>query len=144
MQGGILVAQVKTISNHSGFFEFHLCGVDKCNGEISEQCFREGHCTQLQRDPNPACDDGNHKLCAPFDPEYPGRWHVPCSSLPPNTNYGREYFGGNTMIYITMFYNVISIYRGNTIPIRIGRPARENGTAMHPHLRLVAVYRYTL
>ena len=99
VQGGILAAQVNLVSNHGGFFEFHVCDVSKCGGEISERCFRNGHCQQLQREPNPICDNGRSRTCAPIDPHYPGRWYLPCSPFDPNTMHGRQYLGGNKMLY---------------------------------------------
>lgn len=99
-QGGILAAQVNVVANHGGFFEFHICDVSKCGGEISEECFRGGHCKQLQRAPNPKCDDGRNSLCAPIDPKYPGRWYMPCSNVHKHTSHGlSDYFGGDTMLY---------------------------------------------
>lgn len=66
-------------AHHNGFFEFHLCDMSKCDGEISSKCFKEGKCVQLKRARNPKCDSGLSKECAPSDPKYPGRWYVPLS-----------------------------------------------------------------
>lgn len=98
-EGSIIDVTVKVIAHHNGFMELHICDVSKCGGEISEECFKEGHCQQLQRAPNQECDAGYDKRCAPIDRNYPGRWYLPCSSNPVNAN-AVERMGGNKMQYI--------------------------------------------
>lgn len=96
--GEILDATVKITGHHNGFLEFHLCDVQKCGGEISEECFRKGHCRQLLRALTPECQSGKSLLCGPRDEKYPGRWYLPCTS---NTMSHRwDHFGPGTMQYI--------------------------------------------
>lgn len=82
-QGGILEVGLTIVNHHNGFIEMHVCNADKCGGEISERCYKDGHCRQLLRAKNAVCDSGKSKLCGPIDRNYPGRWYLPCSrSLP--------------------------------------------------------------
>lgn len=76
--GSIINFQTHIAVHHNGFLEFHLCDVSRCRGEITPLCFRKGACRQLRRARNPKCDSGYSKQCAPIDPEYPGRWYLPC------------------------------------------------------------------
>lgn len=97
-QGSKISIKINMIAHHNGFNEFHICDVGRCDGEISEKCFRDGHCKQLQRSRNPICDSGNSKACSPIDPNYPGRWYYPCSKF--GLNAGQEVYGlDNTMLY---------------------------------------------
>lgn len=64
------------IAHHNGFFEMRICDVAKCGGEISEACFKQGHCRDLKRAANPMCDGGQSKECGPIDTAYPSRWHL--------------------------------------------------------------------
>lgn len=68
------------VAHHNGFSQLHVCDVQKCNGEISEKCFRDGFCYPLERARNPECDGGMSKKCAPIDSNYPTRWYMPCTS----------------------------------------------------------------
>ncbi|KAI0557180.1 Lytic polysaccharide mono-oxygenase cellulose-degrading [Gracilaria domingensis] len=77
--------------------QFHICDVAKCGGEISEDCFRQGHCYALRRAPNPNCDSGFDKQCAPIDRNYPLRWYLPCATKPENT---QERMGNNKMTWL--------------------------------------------
>lgn len=99
-QGGVISIELAIATHHNGFMEFHLCDVEKCGGEISEKCFRNNHCKQLRRAPNPQCDDGDSFRCGPIDPAYPGRWYLPCASRPNKRGY-YEFYGGseNTILY---------------------------------------------
>lgn len=96
--GDILNASSQIVAHHNGFFEFHLCDVRRCGGEISESCFRSGHCRQLQRARTPECQSGNSQRCGPIDEQYPGRWYLPCSAS--NNDRKFERFGPDTMEYI--------------------------------------------
>lgn len=98
-QGGILDAKVSIVSHHNGFIEFHVCDVAKCGGEISERCFRKGHCTQLQRAPNRRCSKKNSMECGPIDRNYPGRWYLPCTHYPYNSTGKFDSFGPGTIKY---------------------------------------------
>lgn len=88
--------EMNIVANHNGFMELHICDVKKCGGEISEQCFKDGHCQQLLRAPNESCDSGYDLRCAPIDPNYPGRWYLPCARVPENS---QERFGNDKMTY---------------------------------------------
>ena len=48
-EGRIIDISLKIIGHHNGFLEFHLCDIAKCGGEISENCFNDGHYYQLKR-----------------------------------------------------------------------------------------------
>lgn len=73
--------------NHHGFFEFHLCNLDKCNSsDISESCFERSHCHRLDRATTWKCrrprhteQDKSSAKCGPIDINYRGRWHLPCT-----------------------------------------------------------------
>lgn len=95
-QGAVIDIEMNIVANHNGFMELHICDVAKCGGEISEACFKQGHCYQLLRAPNPSCDSGYDLRCAPRDPNYPGRWYLPCATKPENS---QERFGGTKMQY---------------------------------------------
>lgn len=83
-RGSVIKLGLTVNAHHNGFMELHLCDVRRCGGEISESCFRRGHCMQLRRAPNSGCDSGYHRYCGPIDRYYPGRWYLPCSSHPVN------------------------------------------------------------
>lgn len=70
--------QASIVAHHNGFFEFHLCDVSKCGGEISKECFYNGACRQLKRARNSHCDSGRARWCGPIDRSHPGRWYLPC------------------------------------------------------------------
>lgn len=95
-QGQFLHMRNAITAHHNGFVEVHICDVSKCpGGEISEQCFSEYNaCVQLERTPLVECDSGMSKNCAPIDPNYKGRWYLPCST-------GRQYddYGGDYMVW---------------------------------------------
>lgn len=98
-QGDVIDITVNLITHHNGFMELHLCDVEKCGGEISEDCFRDGHCYQLQRAPNKSCDSGKDMECGPIDPNYPGRWYLPCPQIPYTETKAHRY-GGDKMQYL--------------------------------------------
>lgn len=91
IQGGKLEAKISIVAHHNGFIEFHVCDVARCGGEISEDCFRKGHCRQLKRTYEPECESRVNRNCAPVDPKYPGRWYLPCSRSPVFDVYGGDY-----------------------------------------------------
>lgn len=95
-QGGVMEATMNIFAHHNGYIEFHVCDVAKCGGEISTKCFKDGHCQQLKRAKNPHCDSGTAKDCAPIDPNYPGRWYMPCTTQPDQTKI--ETFGDKGQI----------------------------------------------
>lgn len=100
-EGGIVDVGLTIIAHHNGFMELHICDVKKCaNGEISENCFRDKHCQQLKRARNSKCDSGKSKKCAPIDPAYPGRWYLPCRTVPDKSGFF-EFFGksDSTILY---------------------------------------------
>lgn len=96
--GSAVGFMVDTAVHHNGFIEFYLCDVEKCGGEISETCYKDGACRQLKRARNKICDEGMSKECGPIDPAYPGRWYLPCANRSPGErvdSYGRR----RTMLY---------------------------------------------
>ncbi|PXF43927.1 hypothetical protein BWQ96_06296 [Gracilariopsis chorda] len=95
-QGELIPIEVNVVAHHNGFFQFHICDVAKCGGEISEQCFRDRHCYALKRAPNAACDSGFDKQCAPIDPNFPYRWYLPCATKPENS---QERMGMDKMLW---------------------------------------------
>lgn len=97
-QAGVIDVGLSIVEHHNGFMELHVCNVEECGGEISEKCFRRGHCKQLQRAPNPICDSGFSKKCGPIDSNYPGRWYLPCSTIPMHSD-GWETYGRGTILY---------------------------------------------
>ena len=99
-QAGVVSVQINVLAHHNGFMELHVCDVARCGGEISEDCFRAGHCYPLPRARNPKCDAGTSKRCAPVDRAYPGRWYFPCSTR--RHGKGLQSFGGpseETILY---------------------------------------------
>ena len=98
-EGGVIDVSMKIIAHHNGFVELHLCDVEKCGGEISEDCFRNGYCYQLKRAPNKECDSGKDMDCGPIDSSYPGRWYLPCPQVSINRNVWRRY-GGKKMQFL--------------------------------------------
>lgn len=99
--GQVINVGITIVAHHNGFIELHLCDVARCrNKEISESCFRQGHCHQLQRSPNEKCDQKTSRRCGPIDPDYPGRWYLPCSRMS-ITGKDFEFFGGKerTILY---------------------------------------------
>lgn len=94
------VAEIDT--NHNGYFEFFLCDLDSCrSSDISEKCFRNGHCYKLNRVPHTDCEDprqNTHYECGPIDIVYPGRWYLPCRNT---GSIGQHIVGGpsGTMRY---------------------------------------------
>lgn len=98
-EGGVIEIFLRIVGHHNGFMELHLCDIEKCGGEISEDCFKDGHCYQLQRAPNNDCDSGNDLRCGPIDRKYPGRWYFPCPILPFKNNVSHRY-GGKKMQYL--------------------------------------------
>lgn len=98
-QGGFIDVGITIVAHHNGFMELRVCDVDKCpNGEISVECFRQGHCRQLQRRPVPVCDSGMSVDCAPIDRNHPGRWYLPCRKEPDELE-DSTYGGDGTMVY---------------------------------------------
>lgn len=77
--GSIIDIKLSMNENHNGYFEFHICNVEKCGGEISEQCFYNGACRKLERAWNVLCDEQKNRLCGPIDRSNKGRWYVPCA-----------------------------------------------------------------
>lgn len=80
-QGGVISIDIAVTAHHNGFLEIRCCNVKACGGEISEDCFREGHCPKLKRVSDPSCESRTDPLCAPInpDPRYENRWDLPCS-----------------------------------------------------------------
>lgn len=79
--GSIVSFRAIIAAHHNGFFEFHLCNVGKCGGEISGKCFRtRGACVKLRRAYTPQCDGKKSRRCGPVDPNDRGRWYIPCDA----------------------------------------------------------------
>lgn len=97
-KGGVIGIGLSIVAHHNGFIEAHLCNVSKCGGEISESCFRQGHCQQLKRAKNNLCDSGRGRWCGPIDKKYPGRWYLPCTRYPLK-NFKVESFDAKYILY---------------------------------------------
>lgn len=73
---------VEIDTNHNGYFEFHVCDLDKCGTyDIAESCFRNGACYRLERVKHADCEDtgvNTHYECGPVHNKFPYRWYVPC------------------------------------------------------------------
>lgn len=93
-QGGILSVSISVIAHHNGYMVMHSCDVSKCGGEISESCFKKGHCKVLKRAKNKECDSGKSKRCGPIDRDHPERWYLPCSTVGES---GWEIYGPETI-----------------------------------------------
>lgn len=95
-QGSIIEIGMTVVTHHNGFIELYVCNVQHCYGEISEWCFRHGFCKQLQRHWDRDCETRFNKKCGPIDPNYPGRWYLPCTTAARNSY---EYFGPTAIKY---------------------------------------------
>lgn len=98
LQGSVIEVGISVVAHHNGFMEMHICNLDKCNGDFSEKCFRDGHCRPLERARNEECDSGNSMRCGPIDKNYPARWYLPCTKYYGN-DFQIETFGSNTIQY---------------------------------------------
>jgi Fungal cellulose binding domain len=78
-----------TSSADNGFLAFWLCDTSE-TGDIQQnpEWFRQ-KCHELQRHPHSACEAGTERDCGPIDPQYPGRWVLPC-----RTGESDQIFGG--------------------------------------------------
>lgn len=94
--GQIVEFVVDVTTNHNGWFDFFICDATKCGGDISEKCFKDGHCHTLMREKTPACESEKSKECAPVDEKYPGRWYIPCRR---GDHVGEHFMGGPFMRY---------------------------------------------
>lgn len=91
-QGSIMSASVCLTAHHNGYYEFTICDVKRCGGEISEACLRNGKiCRKLKRVWERRCELGWSKSCGPIDPNYPTRWYLPCSTVYPRSVYERQW-----------------------------------------------------
>lgn len=82
-EGSVIDIDLSIVGYHNGFVEFHICDVDKCGGEISEECFRTpGACHQLKREWTEGCQSGSNSRCGPIDQKNLGRWYLPCALHP--------------------------------------------------------------
>ncbi len=87
---------VDVTTNHNGWFEFIICDVTKCGGDINESCFKKGFCHLMMREKTPACESQLSKECGPVDEKYPGRWYIPCRR---GDHVGEHFMGGPFMRY---------------------------------------------
>lgn len=94
--GSVIEMTADITTNHNGFFEFIICDVTKCGGDIRESCFKKGHCHLLKRVKTPECESQKSRECGPVDPAYPGRWYVPCRK---GGHVGEHFMGGKHMRY---------------------------------------------
>lgn len=78
VEGSVIDVSISITAHHNGFVELHICDVTNCGGEISQKCFRNGHCKQLERAGNPRCD--NSTKCGAIDSQNKGRWYLPCEN----------------------------------------------------------------
>ncbi|KAK1869287.1 hypothetical protein I4F81_011765 [Pyropia yezoensis] len=79
--GGTLSMGMFMVAEQGGYTVLHVCDVAKCGGDVSAECFANGHCTVLERAPEaeaPGCAAGTRGDCAPVDPNHPDRWYMPC------------------------------------------------------------------
>lgn len=77
-------------AHHNGFLQFFLCDVS-ATGDVEESKeFFNAHCYELERSPHPSCESGTDMDCGPIDPEFPGRWVLPCK-----TGKGDQVMGGD-------------------------------------------------
>lgn len=93
--GSIVNFRAVIATHHNGYLAFHLCNVDKCNGEISVGCFtKPGACVALERAYTSVCDQRKSKRCGPIDRSDRTRWYLPCDAP------GHDRLGdGHTMRY---------------------------------------------
>lgn len=95
-EGASIPVEMTVVANHNGYIELYICNVDNCpDNEISPECFQSPSqpCVQLTRTPNDQCDSGKSLACGPIDPNYPGRWYIPCPLVPGDTSiytYGTD------------------------------------------------------
>lgn len=97
-QGSVISIDVAVTEHHNGYFAFWLCDVKKCGGEISWDCFKQGHCYRLQRAYDPKCENRYNRNCAPIDPKNRHRWYVPCRGQGWH-NRKKVMYGGGHMLY---------------------------------------------
>lgn len=82
ISGGVIDIEFGYTAHHNGFMELYLCQVEKCpGGDISHDCFLQGHCHRLERAGNDNCETGYDHKCGPTDKKYPSRWYLPCKSV---------------------------------------------------------------
>lgn len=98
-EGGIIDVGLAIGGHHNGYMELHICDVQKCGGEISESCFRSGHCKQLLRAHQEACEDQPNRNCGPIDRMNRGRWYLPCSKFPVKQEKTVDFYGNGTILY---------------------------------------------
>ncbi|GAB0489837.1 hypothetical protein MMPV_001063 [Pyropia vietnamensis] len=97
--GGTLSMSLYMVAEHGGYTVIHVCDVAKCGGEVSGDCFVNGHCTRLERAPEaeaPGCAAGIRGDCAPVDPAHPDRWYMPC---PATLNSPTRLGGDKTAVF---------------------------------------------
>lgn len=94
--GQVVEFVVDVTTHHNGFFEFFICNVGDCGGDISERCFKENKCRQLMRVKTPECESQNSMECGPVDEKHPGRWYMPCRK---GGHVGQHFMGGKFMRY---------------------------------------------
>lgn len=94
--GQIIEITADITTNHNGYFDFFICDATKCGGDITEACFKNGHCHQMMRVKTPECESQKSLECGPIDPAYPGRWYVPCRK---GGHVGEHFMGGKFMRY---------------------------------------------
>lgn len=97
--GGTLSMSLYMVAEHGGYTVFHVCDVAKCGGEVSAECFVNGHCTRLERAPEAeasGCAAGTRGDCAPVDPAHPDRWYMPC---PATLNTPTRLGGDETAVF---------------------------------------------
>lgn len=85
-------------ANHHGFMELHVCDVSKCGGEISKQCFYNGHCFRLEQARTQVCQSGRDRRCGPVDRNYPHRFYLGCDKMTLAQILGFQPFGGDRTI----------------------------------------------
>lgn len=94
-EGQVINIGIAVVGHHNGFHQFYICDVQKCEGQdISESCFTDNHCYQLQRSKNSECDSSKSMRCGPIDRKYPSRWYIPCSKYPLD-DYKADFYGGD-------------------------------------------------
>lgn len=94
-QRGIIDVEVGVTAHHNGYIEVFVCDVSKCpGGDISPQCFQQGHCFRLKRALNDRCENRKQVDCAPADPKHLSRWYFPCKKYGQRVRNWRIYGPG--------------------------------------------------
>lgn len=78
--GSIASFEYDLTTPHGGYLEFYLCDVG--DGDIERSQFTSGKCMQLERAAVEECESGYDSQCGPIDPNFKGRFYLPCRQSP--------------------------------------------------------------